>query len=220
LRVLGARLNGRLNKTLFNIRKLALNFSLVISSFILTSYSFSASSDENSIRSESKSTSIEAPKDISILIKQIADEQKRKTADEQQRKYMERPRRRSTEEKAHYDPVEMYVEKWREKVEKLVKVNYPIDTQTPHLLGNVMLSVSIKADGTVEAAKIIITSGHKILDDHVLNTIRKAAPFEQFSEELNNYADILTIEKTWVHLSEPSVAETESSFLKDVERQK
>jgi periplasmic protein TonB len=187
LGVLAVQLNGKLDKILFNIKKMALNFAFVMLTIILTSYSFPASSDENSMRNESKSTSKETPIDINILL--------RKIADERERKRMERPRRRSSSEKAHYFPVDMYIEKWREKVETLMKVNYPIAAQAEHLHGNVMVTVSVMADGTVEAAKININSGPNILGDYVLDTIRKAAPYERFSDELNDYVDILTIEK-------------------------
>jgi periplasmic protein TonB len=173
--------------------KLSLKLIAVVLSILLIGYSIASKSEEKGV-----------PKDINILIKQIADEK--------QRKYMERPRRRTAMAQTKYYPVAPYIAKWREKVERLGNVNYPIAARSEHLHGNVMVTVSIMADGTVEAAKINISSGHKILDDHVLDTIRKAAPFELFSEELNDYADILTIERAWISLSEPSPDGTENSF--------
>jgi TonB family protein len=207
---LGVVLNGRLNKIMLSIRKLSLNFALVIISIILISYSFSADSDENSIRSEPKSTSKEIPMEMDRL--------QRRIADELQRKSMESPRRRSSSAKANYSQVALYVEKWREKVEALGNASYPIAARTQHLHGNVMVTVSIMADGTVEAAKIVISSGNNLLDIHVLDSIRKAAPFEQFSDDLNNYADVLIIEKTWVHLRGLSLHEKQNGFLEEVKK--
>ena len=47
--------------------------------------------------------------------------------------------------------------------------------------GAVIVHVEIQSDGSLASPafpKIVISSGNKVIDDHAINAIRKAAPFD------------------------------------------
>ena len=244
LRVLAAVLNGRLNKLLFNIRKFSLNVAFVISAIGLTSYSLSASCDEGSIQSESKSPSTisftesseeklvryqkmfddgqSLTKEELAVLEKAAEQQLnllQKQIDEQQKASSKRPRRIFVGARTKDYRLALYIEKWRQKIEKAGNQNYPKEAAAKHIYGKVQATVSIMANGTVEFTEINKSSGHKILDDHVLDTIKRAAPYQPFDDNLKKDVDILSITRTWQYLSEPSADGAENWFVSEVEEQ-
>ncbi len=60
-----------------------------------------------------------------------------------------------------------------------------------------MVTVAIKADGTVEAIDVNRPSGHKVLDDAAKHIVRLAAPFAAFPPDIAKDVDILHITRTW-----------------------
>ena len=54
-----------------------------------------------------------------------------------------------------------YVEDWRIKVERIGNLNYPEAARKGKLYGNLQLTVSIRADGSLESIEINRSSGEK-----------------------------------------------------------
>jgi len=65
------------------------------------------------------------------------------------------------------------------------------------LRGAATLAVSVRADGTVERIDWHRSSGSKALDEAAESTVRRAAPFEPFPQELRSRADVLVIQRTF-----------------------
>jgi protein TonB len=86
-----------------------------------------------------------------------------------------------------------YLNMWRQKCERIGRANYP----PGQLEGEVLMLVSILADGTLEAVRILKTSGHRALDQAALATVRQAAPFQPFNVEMRKTYDRLEFTRTW-----------------------
>jgi len=50
--------------------------------------------------------------------------------------------------------------------------HYPDEARKDHLVGKSVLSLHVRTDGVVDAAKIIKSTGYKILDDEAIRTMR------------------------------------------------
>jgi len=94
-----------------------------------------------------------------------------------------------------------YEESWRKKVERIGTLNFPDAALRARLTGNLRISVTIRADGTVKDIKITKYSGHKVLDDAALRIVKMAAPYARFPDEISKDYDEIVIVRTWQFLS-------------------
>ncbi len=117
--------------------------------------------------------------------------------DQQWDAYQKRPRRMFVGARAVEFTFARYVEDWRLKVERVGNLNYPEAARRNKLYGSLVLTVSIKADGTVESVQIDRSSGSRILDAAAVKIVEMAAPFAPFPEEMRAKVDILSITRTW-----------------------
>ena len=193
---------------------MSLRLVIVILSALLMSYSVAAKSEENSGISTPKSL----PKEQSIKAEDQL-ERVEKQIEQDTKSLNERPKRKFIGARTKDYRLALYAETWRKKVEKAGNENYPKAAATEHLYGKVQVTVSIMADGTVETVEINKSSGHKILDDHVLYTIKRAAPYQPFDDSLKKDVDILSITRTWQYLNEPSINGAGNWFVVEVEEQ-
>ncbi len=90
-----------------------------------------------------------------------------------------------------------YVEDWRSKVERIGNLNYPEMARRQKIYGKLTLSVSIRADGTVESIEINNSSGQRILDAAAQRIVKLAAPYAPFPPDIRKETDILSITRTW-----------------------
>lgn len=90
-----------------------------------------------------------------------------------------------------------YVEDWRAKVEQVGNLNYPEAARRQKIFGSLQLTVSIRADGSVESVEINKKSGHRILDAAAQKIVRLAAPYAPFPPDIRKEVDILSITRTW-----------------------
>lgn len=111
--------------------------------------------------------------------------------------YQERPRRRFIGSRTQEYRFARYIEDWRQKIERVGDLNYPQGARDQRLHGRLVVTVAIKADGTVEAIDVNRPSGHKVLDDAARNIVRLAAPFAAFPPDIAKDVDILHITRTW-----------------------
>jgi protein TonB len=93
-----------------------------------------------------------------------------------------------------------YVEDWRTKVERIGNLNYPEAARKGKLYGSLQLTVSIRADGSLESIEINSSSGEKILDEAAINIVKLAGQngFAPFPPDISRDTDILHITRTWV----------------------
>jgi protein TonB len=110
--------------------------------------------------------------------------------------YNQRPRKEFVGARAREYRFAQYVEGWRMKVERLGNVNYPEDARG-RLYGSLVLTVSIKTDGTLEAVEINRSSGHQVLDRAAERIVRMAAPYSAFPPDIRKDTDVMVITRTW-----------------------
>lgn len=120
----------------------------------------------------------------------------------EQKAYQERPWRRFVGSRAKEYRFAAYVEAWRQKVERIGNLNYPEEAKTQKLYGRLRMTVSIKADGSIEGIEINESSGFKVLDDAAKRIVELGAPYAPFPEEIKKDTDILGITRTWTFTRE------------------
>ena len=90
-----------------------------------------------------------------------------------------------------------YIEDWRIKVERLGNLNYPSQARQQKIFGKLQLTVSIRADGTLEDVEINKSSGQRILDAAAVRIVKLAAPYAPFPDDIRKETDVLSIVRTW-----------------------
>ncbi|MGQ0443047.1 MAG: TonB family protein [Methylophilaceae bacterium] len=124
----------------------------------------------------------------------------------QQDEYQKRPKRRFIGARTKEASDAMYLEAWRQKVERIGNLNYPSTAREQKIYGQLRMTVSIKSDGSVELIEINKSSGSPILDEAAKNIVNLAAPFAVFPEEMKKNTDILGITRTWTFTQEDMLA--------------
>ncbi|MFH1602298.1 MAG: TonB family protein [Pseudomonadota bacterium] len=110
--------------------------------------------------------------------------------------YQKRPVRKFIGSSAREYRFAQYVEDWRLKVERIGNLNYP-EGARGRVYGNLVLVVSIKADGSLEGVEVKRSSGHQILDRAAERIVKMASPFAGFPANIKRDTDILVITRTW-----------------------
>lgn len=114
----------------------------------------------------------------------------------QQEDYAKRPRRKFVGARAAETRYAMYVESWRQKVERIGNMNYP-EQARGRIYGSLRLTVAIKSDGSVEYIQVDRPSGHGVLDRAAERIVKLASPFSAFPDNIRRDTDILVITRTW-----------------------
>jgi len=110
--------------------------------------------------------------------------------------YNKRPKKEFIGSRAREYRFAQYVEDWRLKVERIGNLNYP-DGARGRVYGSLVLTVSIKADGSLESVEVQRSSGHQILDRAAERIVKMASPFAGFPANIRRDTDILVITRTW-----------------------
>jgi periplasmic protein TonB len=126
--------------------------------------------------------------------------------DKQQDEYQKRPKRKFVGARTQEYRFAMYVESWRQKVERIGNMNYPEAAKAQKLYGQLRMTVSIKADGSLESVVIDKSSGSKILDEAAISIVKLAAPYPRFPDDVKKDTDILSITRTWTFTQEDSLS--------------
>ena len=114
----------------------------------------------------------------------------------QTEEYNKRPRKKTIGSRAEEYRFAQYVDDWRSKVERIGNLNYPDDARG-RVYGSLVLSVWIKADGSLEAVEVDRSSGHPILDRAAERIVKMASPYASFPANIQRDTDILIITRTW-----------------------
>jgi protein TonB len=111
--------------------------------------------------------------------------------------YQKLPRRKFIGARTQEYRFAQYIEDWRVKVERIGNLNYPEQARQQQLYGKLQLSVSIRADGSVESIEVSHGSGHRLLDAAAVRIVKLAGPFAPLPPDITKDVDILTITRTW-----------------------
>ena len=112
--------------------------------------------------------------------------------------YQKRPKRRFVGARAEEYRFARYVEDWRLKIERIGNQNYPEAARRESLYGSLLLTVSIRSDGTVENVEINRSSGQRVLDAAAIKIVEMSAPFAAFPPDIKRDTDVLHITRTWM----------------------
>jgi protein TonB len=90
-----------------------------------------------------------------------------------------------------------YMQAWVAKVERVGNLNYPEEVRRLKLIGDLVMTVGINLDGSVESIDIQRSSGKPQLDQAATRIVRLAEPYSPLPEYINNTVDVLHITRTW-----------------------
>lgn len=110
--------------------------------------------------------------------------------------YNKQPRRKFVGVRTEEFSAARYIEDWRQKVERIGTLNYP-EAARGKLYGSLVLTVALRADGSIERIEVNRSSGHAILDEAARRIVTMAAPYAVFPPELRRDTDILEFTRTW-----------------------
>ena len=86
-----------------------------------------------------------------------------------------------------------YLTMWRRKCERMGGNNYP----PGRLQGELTMRVVIHHSGKLLDVALLRSSGHPILDEAALETVRQAAPYQPFNVSMRKRYDRLSFTRTW-----------------------
>jgi len=99
-----------------------------------------------------------------------------------------------------------YLRDWVDRVERVGNLNYPDEARRRHLSGQVVISVAIRRNGSVERADIVQSSGIPLLDASALRIARLAEPYPSLPHTEED-PDVLHVTRTWQFLPEGGIVD-------------
>lgn len=113
--------------------------------------------------------------------------------------YAKRPRRKFVSANTREYAYAAYLRAWQARVERIGNLNYPDEARRRSLVGQLVMTVAVRRDGSVEDITIVQPSGIPVLDEAALRTVRLAEPFGPLPDT-GDGTDILHITRTWHYL--------------------
>lgn len=113
--------------------------------------------------------------------------------------YAKRPKRKFVSASTQEYAWAAYLREWVDRVERVGNLNYPDEARRRRLQGQVVISVAIRRDGSVEAARIVESSGTPLLDASALRIARLAEPYAPLPRT-DEDPDVLHVTRTWLFL--------------------
>ena len=90
-----------------------------------------------------------------------------------------------------------YMSAWVAKVERVGNLNYPSELRRRKLHGDLVLTVGIHQNGTVESVEVKRSSGIPEIDQAAIGIVTLAAPYAPLPDNISDKVDILHITRTW-----------------------
>ncbi len=90
-----------------------------------------------------------------------------------------------------------YMQAWVAKVERVGNLNYPDEIRRLKLIGDLVMTVGINLDGSVESIDITRSSGLPQLDQAATRIVRLAGPYSPLPDYIQTEVDVLHITRTW-----------------------
>lgn len=114
----------------------------------------------------------------------------------QSQAYAKRPKRKFLNANTQEYAYAAYMRAWVARVERIGNLNFPSEARTRRITGQLVLTVQVRKDGTVERVDIIQPSGYQLLDEAAVGIVRLAEPFTPLPDT-GDQTDILHITRTW-----------------------
>jgi protein TonB len=114
---------------------------------------------------------------------------------ERTRAYNQRPRIKHIGASTKEFRFAQYIEGWRTKAERIGGQNYPKDARGKY--DNLLMSVTIKKDGSLKDIAIRRRSKHPALNEAAIRIVRLGEPYAVFPPEIAVDTDEIEITRTW-----------------------
>ena len=121
------------------------------------------------------------------------------SVERREQQYARRPKRKFVSANTREYEYASYLRAWQARVERIGNLNYPDEARRRSLIGQLVLTVAIRRDGSVEDITIIQPSGLPVLDEAAVRTVRLSEPFAPLPDS-GDGTDILHITRTWHYL--------------------
>jgi len=121
------------------------------------------------------------------------------SVEQRENRYAKRPKRKFVSANTREYEYAAYLRAWQARVERIGNLNYPDEARRRSLLGQLVLTVAVRRDGSVEDITIVQPSGVPVLDEAAIRTVRLAEPFGPLPDT-GDGTDILHITRTWHYL--------------------
>ncbi|WP_201555219.1 energy transducer TonB [Psychrobacter sp. 72-O-c] len=86
-----------------------------------------------------------------------------------------------------------YIDTFREHVERVGNLHYPVQARAQGITGEVRLMVIISDDGNIKAIRLLESSDSTILDEAAKQSVRQAAPFGKFTADMSDIVELRLI---------------------------
>ena len=113
--------------------------------------------------------------------------------------YAKRPKRKFVSASTREYVYANYLRAWVDRAERVGNLNYPDEARRKRLAGQVVISVAVRRDGTVENSRIIKSSGIPLLDSTALRIVKLSVPFPPLPKT-DEEIDLLHVTRTWQFL--------------------
>jgi periplasmic protein TonB len=117
----------------------------------------------------------------------------------QRQDYAKRPRRKFLSAATREYEYAAYMRGWVARVERIGNLNFPDEARRRQLEGQLVLTVAVRRDGSVESVELINSSGYPVLDEAAIRIVRLAEPFAPIPQT-GEQVDVLHITRTWQFL--------------------
>lgn len=107
------------------------------------------------------------------------------------------PRRRFISANTKEYEYATYMAAWVAKVERVGNLNYPTELKQRGVAGDLLMTVGVNRDGSVESINVQRESGIPELDQAAMRIVRLAAPYAPLPAEIAEEVDVLHITRTW-----------------------
>lgn len=111
-------------------------------------------------------------------------------------RYAKRPKRKFVSASTQEYVWAGYLRDWVDRVEGVGNLNYPDEARRRRLSGQVVITIAIRRNGSVERADIVQSSGVRLLDESALRIARLAEPYAPLPRTQED-PDILHVTRTW-----------------------
>ncbi|WP_201539528.1 energy transducer TonB [Psychrobacter sp. 1044] len=86
-----------------------------------------------------------------------------------------------------------YINTFREHIERIGNLHYPMQARAQKINGEVRLMVIISSDGNVKAIRLLESSNSTLLDEAAKQSVRQAAPFGKFTKDMGDIVELRLI---------------------------
>ena len=149
-----------------------------------------------------EATAVERPEverpDAAELMQQSMNMASLKPETNREREWQSRlPRRQFISANTREYEFASYMSAWVSKVERVGNLNYPSELRRKKLHGDLVLTVGINRNGTVESVQVMRSSGVTEIDRAAIDIVQLAAPYAPLPDNIAERVDILHITRTW-----------------------